>query len=320
MVQADLGGSGSLISASRRTDVPRHYARWFAERRRQGFAEFRTAYGTPGRASLLPKDVIGYLFWTRDAGPFMQQLRALKQEATPFAFQFTITGYGRDLEPRRPERAAAIASFQAVSALLPGPESIQWRYDPILLSEQYPAAHHIQQFEQIARRLSGTTRVVNVSFVEPYAKAVRRIQDPSVEYRAVDPKRHKSVARNHPNLPTVHGTQSLLEALASVASACGMQLRVCCNPEYSSRAQGYPGPSQCIGPELYAPYGAALLAQLASLPSAPSRSACRCLRAVDIGMDETCPSGCAYCYVTRSEELALSNWQSHDPRSPSLRR
>ena len=110
-----------LISASRRTDIPRFYARWFGERRRHGFAESRTAFGVAGRVSLRRADVLGFLFWTRDAGPFMKELEALRVEGIPYTFQFTINGYGRELEPRRPKMAEAIESFLAVSSSLKGP-------------------------------------------------------------------------------------------------------------------------------------------------------------------------------------------------------
>jgi hypothetical protein len=318
-MKSEQKNQSKLISASRRTDIPRFYARWFGERRRQGFAKSRTAFGVPGRASLRRADVLGFLFWTRDAGPFMKELEALQVEGIPCAFQFTINGYGRELEPRRPKLAEAIESFLAVSASLKGPESIQWRYDPILVSDRYPAAHHVRQFERIARQLAGATRVVNVSFVEPYAKAIRRIADPGVQYRAVDPGRHKSVARKYPDLPVVKEADSLLKEISAVAGDLGIELRVCCNPEYSGPLLGLPEPSQCIGPELFAPYGEELLAKVSSLPEAPSRSACRCLKSQDIGMDETCAGGCKYCYVTSSGRVSLDNFERHDPKSPTLR-
>jgi hypothetical protein len=308
-----------LISASRRTDIPRYYSRWFAARWREGFAEYRTAFGVPGRVSLRPEAVLGALFWTRDVRPFLLQLRILQDQAVPAAFQFTINGYARDLEPHRPALRGALDSFRAVSEALPGPESIQWRYDPIVLSDRTSAAYHVAKFGQLARELSGATRVVNVSVVEPYIKAIRRIAEPSTRYRAVDPARHKSVARKHPTLPRATDAPALLAELAAIAAEHAIELRVCSNPEYSLTGGGRHPASQCIGPELFAPYGAALLARLAALPDAPSRSGCRCLRAADIGMDNTCLAGCRYCYVTTSLQAAVDNFRRHDPSSPRLR-
>jgi hypothetical protein len=84
-----------LISASRRTDFPRFYARWFSERRKAGWAEYRNSFGSSGRVSLLNRDVAGYLFWTRFARPFAQPLQALLDDGMPCVFQYTINAYGQ---------------------------------------------------------------------------------------------------------------------------------------------------------------------------------------------------------------------------------
>ncbi len=297
-----------LISASRRTDIPRYYAPWFAARRSAGFASYRNVFGVTGSVSLRPRDVLGYLFWTRDAGPFTEQLRELCEQATPFAFQFTINGYGPELELRRPEVEQAIASFRTVSQQLPGPEAIQWRYDPIILSDSYTADFHLDLFTRIARQLTGATSVVNVSFVEPYLRALRRIADRSTRYRPPDSKRHKSVLKRHPDLPTVGPTQAseLLAALALAARAEGIELRTCCNPH------GQHAVSQCVSPELFLPYGESISSAIEALDPAPSRSSCRCLRSVDIGMADSCVAGCAYCYAVRSPDAAVQTYREHD--------
>jgi DNA repair photolyase len=38
----------------------------------------------------------------------------------------------------------------------------------------------------------------------------------------------------------------------------------------------------------------------------------------DVGMYESCLSGCLYCYATKSFDQARANFGSHDPGSPSL--
>ncbi len=232
-----------IISASRRTDIPRYYARWFAERRREGVAGYRTAYGTSGEVSLRNEDVLAYLFWTRDGRPFAGELRTLREEGVPYAVQYTITGLGTAVEPTAPNRTHVIEDFRTVSRDLPDPGCIQWRYDPIVLSERYTPAFHRENFTVLARALAGATRVVNTSIVEPYLRAVRRM-DPSVCYRAVDPDRHKTVAKRYSGLP--RGREdvvgSLLRELAEIAHPFGMELRACSNPEWILPA------SQCVGP------------------------------------------------------------------------
>jgi hypothetical protein len=288
--------SPALISASRRTDIPRFYADWFCARRRAGFAEYENVFRTRGRASLGPADVLGYLFWTRDARPLERELGALRSEGVPFAFQFTITGYGEELESNRLPLEQAIDSFLGVARKLPGPQSIEWRYDPIVLSSRYPARFHLETFHLIAERLAGHTRVVNTSRVEPYPKAVRRLGDRSIRYRTPDPERHRSVCRRHPELRFARQEgPALVRQLAELGRRYGMDLRSCADPEL-----GLP-PSQCCGLGLFEPYGPEVIEWLSALKPAPTRKGCRCLRSIDIGMQETCLGGCRYCYVTSSD-------------------
>lgn len=304
-----------LISASRRTDIPHYYAGWFRARRLAGFADYRTVYGGgPNgyfRVSLKPEELLGYLFWTRFAGPFHGELKALRKEKVPYAFQYTITGCGREMEPGSPSREAAIKDLLGVAAALPGPEAIQWRYDPILISDRtYGHDWHRKNFRYIASRLAGRTRVVNVSVTEPCRKALAKV-----------PEGHNIAWRKSPKslkagLRAAGETElELLRDLENIAGEYGISLRTCCNSEYGDV---FPA-SQCCGAELFAPYGPAIQGRAAALKPAPSREGCRCLKSVDIGMADTCPCGCFYCYATGSLEQARENYRKHDGNGPSLR-
>lgn len=303
-----------IISVSRRTDIPMYFANWFALRRSEGRAEFRNAFGGKGTVSLRNEDVLGYLFWTKYALPFADQLQSLWDDGVPYVFQYTITGYGRDLEPYVPNTKRAIDNFVVVSHQLPSPECIQWRYDPIILCETYSHTFHLKNFRRIAKALQGATHVVNTSFVEPYVKTIRRLADPSVLYRRIDPNRHKAVSVRYPDLLQVgHEGHVLLDELKSIAREYGMELRACSNPEWDLPL------SQCCGMELFEPYGSRLVERLTDLPEAPSRISCRCLKSVDIGMDNTCLAGCPYCYVVISHQTAVNNFRRHSPTSTMLR-
>jgi hypothetical protein len=304
----------SIISASRRTDIPRYFAEFFARRRKVGHVEFRNVFGGRGRASLRNEDVLGYLFWTRFARPFRDNLCALRDDGIPYVFQYTITGYGRDLEPHTPSAARASEDFLALAAQLPGPACIAWRYDPIVLSDTYDAAWHVRNFSDLAGKLAGATTVVNASLVEPYKKAIRRLGDETVIYRELDPSRHRAAARRYPHLRHAGAREyQLIEELRVIASEHGMELRACANPELDLP------PSQCCGVDLFAAYGQDLVERLESLAARPTRQSCRCLQTVDIGMDNTCVAGCKYCYVVTTHETAVENFKRHDENAASVR-
>lgn len=309
-----------IISASRRTDIPHYYARWFRARRKAGFAEYRTVFGGGPtgyfRASLKPEDVLGYLFWTKFAGPFHAALKDLRKEGVPYVFQYTVNGSGREIAAGIPERGAVIKDFLKVAASLPGPECIQWRYDPILMSTKgYDHAWHRKNLKEIAARLSGHTRVVNVSFTEPYRKAITKVPaGHDIIWRRVE-KQRAGIFKKYPELRAAGEPElTLLHELETIARAYGIQLRVCCNREYADFPR-----AQCCGAELFAPYGPALQRQVSAIKPGPSRESCQCVKSLDIGMDSTCPGGCFYCYVTTSPLMAVENHKKHDPDSPRLR-
>jgi len=304
----------TLVSVSRRTDVPRFFPDWFATRRAAGFADYENVFGVRGRVSLLRSDVLGYLFWTRDARPMRRELATLRRERIPFAFQFTINCYGPELEPNRPALDGAVASFLELAQVLPSPEAIQWRYDPVVISPRYPTEFHIEAFTRIAERLRGATLVANVSLVEPLLKTVRRLGDGDILYRPADPRRHAAALRRFPELHFARDARvELAPRLAAAARAQGMVLHACADPEL-----GLP-PAQCCGPDLWRAHGEIDLAELARVPKAPSRAGCRCIRSVDIGMSDTCRGGCRYCYVVSSDLAIATHASRYDPSQPSLR-
>ncbi len=59
-----------IVSASYRTDIPAFYGRWFLNRFRAGWAKAVNPYGR--RVSTIPlrTGVDGFVFWTRNGGPF----------------------------------------------------------------------------------------------------------------------------------------------------------------------------------------------------------------------------------------------------------
>jgi len=300
-----------IVSASRRTDIPHFYGDWFATRRKAGYCESRNVFGGAYRISLKPDDVIGYLFWSKNTSPFEEQIDSLLSEKTPVAIQFTITGYGQTIERNIPGIDVTIPAFLRAAAKLPSPSAIQWRYDPVLITDTFTADWHRANFRRIASPLEGATRVCNTSFIEPYIKVVRRMGE-GVTYRSADTERHKQVVRKHPGLRQVGESEKrLVEDLSRIAREHGIELRSCSNPESKLPK------ATCCGIEHFDGYG--IGEKLQALGPGPSRAGCQCLKTLDIGMDNTCPGGCVYCYVTNAPVTVAKNVQSHSSASVRMR-
>ena len=81
-----------IISASYKTDIPTFYGEWFMNRLRAGYCKMVNAWNRNQtiRVSLARKDVDGFIFWTKNIGPFVDHLSeiadggyAMPQTGTP---------------------------------------------------------------------------------------------------------------------------------------------------------------------------------------------------------------------------------------------
>ncbi len=279
-----------IISASRRTDIPARYARWFFHRLEAGFVCVRNPvnFHQISRISLSPEVVDGMVFWTKNPIPMLDSLQLLKDY--PFYFQFTLTAYGRDLEPGVPSKNdAIIPGFQELSRRI-GPERVIWRYDPILLTPKYSAEYHVRYFGELAKRLSGYTSKCVISFVDLY--------------------RH--LGKQFLPLGTAEIYQ-LAGRLSDTAQKYHLTLETCA--ESLDLSQFGIRHSHCIDGEL--------LERLIGAPLSLSkdknqREACGCVASIDIGMYDSCANGCKYCYANHSATAVRKNIQAHDPSSPLL--
>jgi hypothetical protein len=286
-----------IISASYRSDIPAFYGAWFLKRLAAGSCRVVNPYGGQvHEIALTPEAVAGFVFWTRNPGPFRAALRELARRGFPFTVQITATGYPRALEASVLAPARSVALVEEIHASH-GPRAAVWRYDPVLITSATPAAWHRQNFAALARRLAGRVDEVVFSFAQIYAKTRSNLN---------------RAAQDHGftwDDPPEADKRALLAELAAIARDLGLKPTLCAQPELLS-----PGlePARCIDAER--------LSDIAGRPIAArvkgNRPGCLCAESRDIGGYDSCPHGCTYCYAVRRPELAKRNHRAHDPDSP----
>jgi len=289
-----------IVSASRRTDIPAFYARWFMNRLRAGFCQVRNPFNAAQvtRVSLAPEDVTAIVFWTRDPGPLMPYLpEILAMGHQPF-FLHTLLDNPRALDPKCPRPETALPTFASLAASLPG--RVTWRYDPVVLTAATPADWHRHTFERLAAALEGQTDRVMVSLLEPYRKIAKRMAALAEAGCGELPPEREAVLR-------------LFVDLRDMAAARNMRLYTCSQPELFEAAGIAAG--RCIDPGWIAARTGR------SVPDGRDpcqRGRCGCASSKDIGAYDTCLFGCAYCYATSSFARARAAFARHDPDAPSL--
>jgi len=149
-----------IISASRRTDIPAFYSKWFINRIREGYVLNKNPFNANQikRIALTPYQVDAIIFWTRNPKPLMKYLDELDEKGFNYYFQYTITGYPRELESHTPSPYKAIETFIELSDKI-GKEKVIWRYDPI------------------------KTNKVVISFADPYKKITKKLD--AIEYKDI---------------------------------------------------------------------------------------------------------------------------------------
>lgn len=290
-----------IISASRRSDIPAFYSRWWMNRLRAGFVLVPNPFNPRQvrRVRLRPDAVDAIVFWTRNAAPLLPYLDEMTAMGYPFLFQYTLTGYPRALETHTPPVEQALATFSALSARL-GPERVIWRYDPILLCDLLPVTDHLQRFAALAAALAGKTRQVVISFADLYGKTVRQLDRvPDLHYADI--------------LQRPDELAALLAGLQQIATRYDLVLTSCA--EATDLAAWGIAHGRCIdAAQLNRLFGLSL----ATRKDPGQRPACGCACSIDIGQYDSCPHGCLYCYANRSPVLAARHRAAHDPLSPLL--
>lgn len=286
-----------IISASYRTDIPAFYGAWFLNRFRAGHARVLSPYGGKAYDVPLRAGVDGYVFWTRNAAPFLDVLHEVRR-GYPFVVQYTVTGYPRALETSVTPPEKAVATIRGLAAAF-GPRAVVWRYDPIVATSLTPPAWHLDNFSRLADALAGAVDEVCVSWATIYRKTARNMAAAArAGHFAWDD-------------PPAEEKRALLAALAARAAERGLAFTLCSQPELVG-----PGiaPARCID--------AARLAEIGGRPFAAktkgNRPGCFCAESRDIGDYDSCPHGCVYCYAVGSRTAAKRRFYDHDPDSEML--
>lgn len=284
-----------IVSVSRRTDIPACYSNWFWNRLKEEYVLVRNPMNDRqvSRISLNPRVVDGFVFWTKNPLPMMSRLEEL--EEYPYYFQFTLTPYGRDLEPGLPsKKEKLLPAFIALSEKI-GPDRVVWRYDPIIFNRKYTLQTHIQCFEAMTKLLGNHTKRCVISFLDRYRKIEGWMKETGAE------------------TPTREEIEALGKAFSVSAKKYGIELYTCCEAVELSKFEIFHG--SCIDASLLRGYGGG---SWKVAKDSGQRKECGCAASIDIGAYDTCRNLCRYCYANRSLSAVDRNRRLHNPLSPLL--
>ena len=265
-----------ILSASRRTDIPAFYGEWLEKRLKEGRVQIPNPFRPRWVKELQfsPETVECIVFWTKNAVPFIPRLPGIQGMGYSFYFQYTLTPYGLDIEPGLFSKRTVLENMLRLGEICP----VVWRYDPILLTNEWPVSRHEEAFGQLCRRLAGSVCRCVISFVDAYPGQVSSGLFPEAKPEEMD---------------------LLAEAFGRIGKEHNLPIFTCAEKRDFSPFSIQK--SACIDPELV---WLATGCRFALPPDKNQRKACGCARSVDIGVYGSCLHGCRYCYASGGRNLA----------------
>jgi hypothetical protein len=272
----------TVISASRRTDIPAYYLNWFIEKIREGEVIVQNPYYKKKykRVDLRPESVEWIVFWSRNYDKFLKNQSFF--QAYRLFFHFTILSHHPLLEKLKVRPDKLIKQMEDLVAHF-GSKQIVWRYDPIVCWEdegKIQSNYNFSDFELFCREFSSMgLKKCYFSYVTDYLKFRRRF------------------AQKYPNLNILPDNQitiiQILEEMRKISAEFGISLYTCCNDSLlgSNTSKG-----RCISGQFLNSLAGQKTVSEAKTPTRPD---CGCTRSIDIGdyLNQSCNFGCIYCYA-----------------------
>lgn len=284
-----------ILSVSRRTDIPNYYSEWFFNRIKEGFVYVRNPMNAHqiSRINISPDMVDCIVFWTKNPEPMINRLDELASYY--YYFQFTLTGYGKDMECNVPhKKEKMIPIFQDLSNRI-GKQKVIWRYDPIIFTKTYTPQYHLKAFEQIAMALKGYTEKCVISFVDVYGKNKKNMQ--LIDSYEMDKSELVEFAKNISEIARCNGMEIGSCAESMDLDEYGIEHNCCIDKVLIENIIG---------------------CKLKVGKDKNQRQECGCMESVEIGTYNTCKNGCKYCYANDSGESVAKNCSKYDSESPIL--
>jgi len=282
--QQPISNDPLVISASRRTDMPRFFLATLIEQARQRSFTWHHPYTQkPMSLALKPDRAAVLVLWSKDYGRLLKYHHAFDDWS--LFFHFTINTYNQLLEPDLSPIDERLEQLKELVSLY-GSKAVRWRFDPIVVWEDDGKVsdnlHGLIPISQKVARLG--IRDVTVSFMDRYRKIDRRARARGDKFRFV--------------YPTIREQIEAFRKKAEILAEMGFTIHTCCEPGLAS--SDLPGlrPGRCID--------APLLSEVTGLsfPSDPDRgqrksAGCLCHKSIDIGCytHHRCPGKCLYCYA-----------------------
>ena len=298
-----------VVSASRSTDIPAFYADWFLERLKAGYSVWVNPFNQE-RYRVSFADTRMIVFWSKNPKPMLERLDEVESLGfRQYYFQFTLNDYvAEGLEPNVPPVAERIDTFRRLAGRI-GKERVIWRFDPLLLSDSLTVGMLLEKIATIGHELQGATEKLVFSFadIQAYRKVSKNLS--GTNCREFTSKEKIEFAKGLRDVNLSLGLEMATCAEDIDLSEYGIKHNKCVDDELMVRLFHDDAKlMDFIGAE-YDMFNGWQIKK--SKKDKGQRKACGCIVSKDIGMYNTCPHLCKYCYANSSDSVVQRNYSKH---------
>lgn len=331
------GTAPVIISASRSTDIPAFYAKWFTNRLKAGYCVWYNPFNQkPMFISFAKTKVV--VFWTKNPEPLIPYLHELDERGIHYYFQVTLNDYVNEgFEPNVGPVEHRVEVFKRLSDMI-GKERVIWRFDPLIVTPNLTARQLLTKVYHVGNQLKGYTDKLVFSFID--VRAYRKVQNNLIKETPFFTRETVDSAE-----PAGKYLEELVDGLAKLRDhwqSEGWNLSLATCGESFDLNKYKIEHNRCIDGELmerifsedkelvyYLRTGRLPQPDLfGGIPEIPAgrkdlkdkgqRKVCGCMISKDIGMYNTCRHFCVYCYANTSKEVVLKNKERHSDESESI--
>lgn len=327
-----------VISASRSTDIPAFYAKWFFNRLERGYCVWYNPFNQkPVYVSFRRCKAI--VFWTKNPKPILPYLHKLDEMGIHYYFQVTLNDYVKEgFEPNVPSVEERIETFRELSRMV-GKQRVIWRFDPLIVTEKLTPAILLERIWNVGNMLKGACEKLVFSFVD--VNAYRKVQRNMVKETSCFSTETVASAEmtKAQRLEIVEGLVKIREAWKAegwevTMATCGedvdyasygIEHNRCIDGELMKRAFAddedfvyYLNTGYLPERDLFGQSAPRKEKTAAAMKDKGQRLACGCMVSKDIGMYNTCRHFCVYCYANTSRDCVSKNVVLYDGNSESL--
>lgn len=306
-----------IVSASRSTDIPAFFSKWFMNRLRAGYVRWVNPFNANQTQYVSFSKTRVIVFWSKNPRPLIQYLSEIDEKGVNYYFQYTVNDYEQErLEPHVAPLAQRIETFRQLSERV-GKKRVIWRFDPLILTDDLTVERLVERVAGVAEQIKSFTERLVISFADiaVYTKVRNNLAREHVRYHEFTPELMIEIAKRLQTLNREWGLKIATCAEAVALEPYGIEHNRCIDDRlmvdvfrHDRKLMEFLGYEADLFADPSRPY----------LKDKGQRKECGCIVSKDIGMYDTCRHLCAYCYANTSCKAVENNLRRHRDDSDAI--